>query len=349
MGEGTLLQNVLALMRRHATTNNGAALYFHYPCFDGIVSGALTLDFLERQEGWKVVHLCPVNYEARDTWLGTNLRVPSAIVDFLYHPQAQFWADHHLTTFVDESARLDFHRRKDKVRLYYSDRCRSCASLLWNNLSEVLSDRERYKEMVDWADKIDSASYSSVEEAVFGDAPALRISFSLMHNSGEKYGKYLLKQLRHKTLEQVAQLPEIMERYQRVRAMMQGGLDRLKDHIVLLEDQIAAFDVESAGDVIVSRYLPYYFFPEARYSIGIFRLPNAARITAMRNPWLDFESVSLGNIFERYGGGGHQRVASVFLPDARAKDAEDIADKLLRAIREAESIATPTVTEGVLA
>ena len=36
----------------------------------------------------------------------------------------------------------------------------------------------------------------------------------------------------------------------------------------------------------------------------------------MRNPWRRFKSVPLGEIFGYYGGGGHQRVASVLIEDA---------------------------------
>ncbi len=49
-----------------------ATLYFHYPCFDGIVSAALAWEFLETQKGWRVGELCPVNYTVRNTWLAAN-------------------------------------------------------------------------------------------------------------------------------------------------------------------------------------------------------------------------------------------------------------------------------------
>ena len=345
-----MFEGLTAFASRHTLTKKGATLYFHYPCFDGIISGVLALDFLVEHERWKVEHVCPINYRERSTWLTTNLPTPSAVVDFLYHPQALFWADHHVTTFMDESGRSDFEHRKGQFRLYYNERAGSCALLLWRNLARLLSDQDRYGEMVEWADKIDSALYSSIEEAIFGDAPALRINFSLMHKGGDDYGKWLVRQLGRKTLTQVAQLPEIVGRYQKVRAMIQSGLDLLEQRIVLLDDEIAAFDVMNTSNVILSRYAPYYFFPNARYSIGILRQGADARITAMRNPWREFESVSLGKIFERYGGGGHQRVASVVLRGAFANSAEDIADKLLRDIRETEFSETQMpMQEGAVA
>jgi hypothetical protein len=73
-------------------------LYFHSPCFDGIASAVLAWDFLEERSGWRTPALHPVNYDVRQTWLEKLLDRPAAVVDFLYHPDVEFWADHHLTS-----------------------------------------------------------------------------------------------------------------------------------------------------------------------------------------------------------------------------------------------------------
>ena len=57
----------------------------------------------------------------------------------------------------------------------------------------------------------------------------------------------------------------------------------------------------------------------------------------------------LGTIFARYGGGGHQRVASVFLSGDRANDVEAIADKILRDIRASQAEFSATAHEAALA
>src|SRR5437867_9299784 len=91
---GACLGRGIRYMRREGT------LYLHFPCFDGLVSAVLASDFLE-QNGWKFNRrFCPVNYHLRPTWISSHLRPPCAVVDFLYHSDAQFWADHHSTTFL---------------------------------------------------------------------------------------------------------------------------------------------------------------------------------------------------------------------------------------------------------
>src|SRR5947208_1941179 len=112
-----------------------AHLYFHSPCFDGITSAVLAWDFLETNQDWTLEQLHSVNYDLRASWLSTELQTPCAVVDFLYHPQAQFWADHHLTTFLTEEAESDYERRKSSW-LTYAPRSGSCASLLWSHLLE---------------------------------------------------------------------------------------------------------------------------------------------------------------------------------------------------------------------
>src|SRR5215813_8542636 len=105
-------------------------VYFHYPCFDGLISAVLASEFLESHDGWHITEFEAVDYAARDTWLSSDLKKPAAVVDFLYHPQVEFWADHHQTSILTTAAREDFERRKQKHRLLFDVRANSCASLL---------------------------------------------------------------------------------------------------------------------------------------------------------------------------------------------------------------------------
>jgi nanoRNase/pAp phosphatase (c-di-AMP/oligoRNAs hydrolase) len=120
-----------------------------------------------------------------------------------------------------------------------------------------------------------------------------------------------------------------------------AGLDRFAQAAKLHDGHIIVFDVTTRKNDMISRYAPYYFFPEARYSVGIVRSPKSARITAMRNPWREFPSVHLGKIFEDFGGGGHQRVGAVILAGIRAQEAGSILAEITRRIREQDRL-----TEG---
>lgn len=333
----------------HPKEASGDVLYVHFPCFDGIVSGVLAWDFLENRKDWLIREVQPINYDVKDKWLETTFSRRSAVVDFLYHPQASFWADHHLTTFVTETAERDFEKRKARVPLFYDDNSGSSARLLWRHVGPSLSDPPRYQEMVEWAEKIDSASYSSVYEAIMGDAHALRINFSLMFRETDTkaYCNYLVTQLRAYTLREVAESPQVMLRFEHVKNLVERGLDHLRNRIAMV-GSIVAFDVEASKDAVISRYAPYFFYPEADYSLGITRYAQTARITAMRNPWRNFESVPLGTIFSRYGGGGHQRVASIVLSGERVNEVENIADQILSDVRQYNRETPKPAIEAVL-
>jgi hypothetical protein len=326
-------------MRSNSTyrLDNGgdSSLYFHAPCFDGLASAVLASDFLETREDWKIRHFIGVGYESKDAWLSPTLAPRSAVVDFLYHPQAAFWADHHGTTFLTKAVRHDFeqNRRKTERRLIYNDQYTSCAKLLWDTLSQSFGYRnELYSELVVWADKIDGAKYASVHEAILGDSAALRVKATLSFSSDPNRFEYLIKQLRVLPLKEVAKSREVVQAAKDFRAEVKVGLKQFEKCAWLEPGDIVAFDVDGSNSMI-SRYAPYYVYPSARYSAGITRFEGGARLTAMRNPWLDFESVPLGTIFERFGGGGHQRVGALVLAADRAPEARSILDRILTEIR----------------
>ena len=67
--------------------------------FDGMVSAAVLAWMLERKTGerptWR-----SVNYDQREDWLGFQAGKRFAIVDFHFHPRAEFWFDHHPPPFL---------------------------------------------------------------------------------------------------------------------------------------------------------------------------------------------------------------------------------------------------------
>jgi len=309
-----------------------ATLYLHFPCFDGIISGVLAILFLEKSRRWNFKRIEPVNYGLKKTWLDTSLPERSAVVDFLYHPHAEFWADHHPTTFLTEQVKADFEQRRGACRIY-DKQSGSCASLLWRNIESFRGDR-RLEEMVHWAEKIDSADYDSVEEVLFSAHPALILSRSLAIDADHQYCTFLINRLRRKSLQETAQAREVQKRFTKAQDLGSLGLERVRQ-TVRLEGDVAVFEANSEG-ALINRYSAYYFYPKALYSIGITHTKHSVVVTSMRNPWLDFESLNLGEFMKEFGGGGHQRVGSVVLGKEHGVEAHGIADRLLE-----ESNGTP--------
>lgn len=315
---------------------NNAALYFHYPCFDGLVSCVLAWEFLEKQKGWNVTEFLPVTYTVRSTWLSNPLKAPCAIVDFLYHPNADFWADHHATSMLTQEVAADYHRRKECFPLYFDPKAGSCASLLYRHVGRGLLDKPHFQEMVEWAEKIDSARYASVEEAILGEAPALKINRSILLEPGADYARFLCKELREHSLEYVAELDEVRTRQNEVERRTRAGLKKLGERecgerkwVKMEPGGVVKFEAELKGDEIINRYSGFHFEPDARYSLAVIRSEDGTAITAMRNPWREFPSVPLGRIFEKKQGGGHQRVGSVFISKNDSQNPDDVVEFVL--------------------
>lgn len=304
-----------------------ATLYLHFPCFDGIVSSVLAVRFLEKSRGWRFKTIEPVNYHLKKQWLETPLPKRSAVVDFLYHPRAEFWADHHPTTFLTEQVKADFEGRRGPGRIY-DRQSGSCASLLWREMGDSLSPDPRLEEMVCWAEKIDSAAYESVQEALSEAHPALVLSRSLSIDADHEYCTFLITRLKRASLRETVQTDEVQKRFAKAQELGALGLERVRQ-TARLEGNVVIYETDNEG-VLINRYSPYYFYPKAHYSIGTTYSRRSVVITAMRNPWLEFESVNLGEFMRKFGGGGHQRVGSVVLARDSQLDAHQVSQELLQ-------------------
>jgi hypothetical protein len=311
---------------------DGGLLYFHAPCFDGLVSAALAWDFLEQRAGWTRVRPRGVNYGIRPRWPALKPKAEFAVVDFLFHPRAAFWADHHATPFLTPDFEQAYLKRTSPL-LFYDAAAPSCSALLWNHLASAGGHRtERFAAMVEWATKIDAARYSSVDEIFDATASALTINLALSQFTDPRECDRLVRISKDGGLEALAADRTIRRRAERARRLSADGLKRFKRRAHLVDD-IVVFDVDARNSVI-NRYAPYRFFPGARYSAGIIRKSDGVRITAMRNPWKEFDSVPLGEIFEKVGGGGHTRVASLVLKSGHADRAPHLLEEVVSSIRQ---------------
>lgn len=304
-------------------------LYFHAPCFDGAVSAAIAGDVLQRLLGWERIELYPVNYDLRQRWLSEKLGERSAVVDFLYHPSAMLWADHHETTYLPGVSRTPV---EGQIALY--DRTAlSCARVLYDQTLTKYADlRGKYRDWVGWSDKIDGARYDSVEEAMSGGSPALRISAALALDRDRSLSVWLAEHVQRHTIAEIAEAPTVRRDAGVFFDRVGRGLSCLRGAARMNKEGIVVFDVKSPDDAIVSRYAAFYLFRDARYSVGVVRWSRGAKITAMRNPWIEFDSAPLGVFCEDLGGGGHHRVGSVFYGATEVSRAGDALATLVRRI-----------------
>jgi hypothetical protein len=314
--------------------SKSATLYLHFPCFDGIVSGALAILFLNNLRGWEFDSIYGVNYDLQANWLTTHLSQRSCVIDFLYHPEAEVWCDHHTTTFLESKFQAEFETRPNALH-WYDQKSRSTARLLWNRAAEALGWAVRLEEMVNWADKIDAADYENVNEAIFGSHPALNICRSLGIDADSKYCNFLVRGLCDLSLEELAAQAEVRQRVAHSDELSSEGLNRVKKTI-RLHGNIAIFDTQTEN-AFVNRYSAFHFHPDAQYSIGTFRGKDSTTVRINANPWLGFQSPNLGQMMRAAAkkaglgsGGGHERVGSLRLGKESHRTAEEIVAYLIK-------------------
>ncbi len=92
-----------------------------------------------------------------------------------------------------------------------------------------------------------------------------------------------------------------------------------------LEGGVVFFDVADQEIGAFNKFISYYLFPEARYSVGLTSSARA-KISVGSNPWSKLPRThDISKICERYGGGGHPVVGAVSMPRSDLAEARQIA------------------------
>ena len=304
--------------------------------FDGMVSAAVLAVVLGEVRGETDVRWASVNYDQRKDWDGFSRDERFAIVDFHFHPRAEYWFDHHPTTFLTPELRAQY---EPSERWNWDETSPSCPPLILRHAGRHWSYEppERFLEMARWSDVIDAARFESVDQAVFGDQAALRISRALTVAPSPEWIDELVGAMTRGTLEEVASRPELEKAFQRASKNRDKALRQFpptiesKDHKVLLYDA-------SSNRIRRERFAAFYHHPEIHYSVGVIPTRAGFHVSAGENPWNPSPvAVHIGELMEGYGGGGHKAVGGANPPSLAAarEAAAEIASSLRRALAEA--------------
>lgn len=304
-------------------------VYFHRD-FDGICSAAVLSAYLKVADlGNATLKFSSVDYDLKASWGGRALEKPCAIVDFLYHPDAEWWFDHHATTFVRRDWELNYRPdTKHQWRAEY----KSCPRLIVDSIPKgSIHDQmyDRFSEALAWCDVIDGAHYQSAEQLIEMKEPALKVNATLSQDTTETYLKFLIEGVEHCSLAQIADSDEVKTRYKKAKLWQEAAIEHIKGRAIV-EKGVAFIDTIDQPHLF-HRYAVYHLWPDARFQIALYRQRKLYKITVSMNPWRKSEGPDLGAICEGYGGGGHQEVAGVLL---RSKDsARRVSQEISRILK----------------
>ena len=206
----------------------------HGHCFDGLVSAALFTAFRKDELGsrakfrYRSLGYGPKLGVIPEAWLSGD---ENALLDFKHSSSGKldWYFDHHKTAFASELDRVRAVAKHGKRhRVYFDATCTSCAKLIARVTSTELGfDVGPWSELIEWADKVDSARFDSAEEAFLAKSPALVLADVVEHHGDTAYLDRTVPLLAERPLVEVASSEETRRLHAPIaRAKWRASVDR---------------------------------------------------------------------------------------------------------------------------
>lgn len=294
----------------------------HGHCFDGLVSAALFTRLLRELEPSK-----KLAFSYRSCGYGPKLkRIPSAwlageinaILDFRYaeNDKLSYYFDHHKTAFESDK---DQRRAVERVRaskgarkLHFDPSGTSCAKLIARVAEESygvkLADTN---ELVEWADRVDSARFESAEDAFYARAEALLLSDVVERHGDTPFVTKYAAKLAVSHVNEVAREPEIQELASPLAAAKERFLGIVRQTGVVRGD-VSVTDLGAQEITPAGKFATYVAFPTCRYSVILLRTRDQLKLGVGFNPWSGAQREhDIAALCKAEGGGGHPVVGAV--------------------------------------
>ncbi len=322
-------------------------VFYHDKCFDGACSASLFTRFHREcatpgaeYEYHGLVHRAGALFNEADFTGDEN-----AVVDFKYSssPKITWWFDHHLSAFLTPEDHAQYLRGLEDgtftKRRFYDPDYTSCTSFLAHIGKTVFGfDTQPYEELIKWADIVDGAMYHSAQDAVEMAEPAMKLTLVIEAAQDPLLIPKMIPLLTSEPLAAVLAepfvaelLPPLMERHAKALALIRDRAECV--------DGTIYFDISDYPTEGYNKFIPYYLFPQATYSIGLSKSSFRTKVAVGSNPWTKVDPakmVNLATICERYGGGGHARVGAISFPPDKAELARTAAAEIVAELRAAD-------------
>lgn len=312
-------------------------IYFHND-FDGRASAAAMLAFL-RSRGDDIAHFVPVDFDLQDAWaderffekhkLFKGKKHPAIVVDFLYHPAAAWWFDHHGTTFKKEKWRKNF--KTDKFHAV-NPQCPSCAHLVYDSLKRDFGWRppRLFAELIRWIDIIDAAKYRSALQTIQMKEPALQVDAFIDETNRNRAGaRKMVELLAVKRLTEISRMPVVKKAADKVRSANRKSLIFYRKNLKRA-GKATVIDLREAP-VKTLRFAPYYLMPRVPYAVRCNTKGKLYYIGVSANPWRRAKRpIHIGKLLAAYGGGGHAGAGGAYFKTK--SDADRALPKILKAL-----------------
>ncbi len=291
-------------------------IYFHDD-FDGMVSAVIFFDFF-RKRGDKVGSFNPINYtpSIKKDWANFKFKKPFVLVDFMYHPNADWWFDHHETSFINPDWKKNY---KDDDRHAFDQIYKSGCALVLAHLNKKYKYEapKNIQELVYWGDIIDSAGYKNARQIVERKEPALRLMSYL--DSLDKVDQKIyqakqsaiIKNLATKSINNFIAYSLVSNRIKKYLSKTKKSVADFKKSAVIKGGVIFIDAINK--EFPKPHFLAYYVYPKSFYSVSINKYGAYYHMSVGGNPWNKTHGteINIGKKMRSYGGGGHKAIGGL--------------------------------------
>ncbi|HVB58490.1 MAG TPA: hypothetical protein VNE63_18970 [Candidatus Acidoferrales bacterium] len=311
---------------------------FHDKCFDGASSAAIFSRFYRER----------INPNAEFLYTGMTHKASqpfedgifdgdeNAIVDFKYSssPQLTWWFDHHQSAFLKPEDAEHF-KGDHSGKKFYDPTFKSCTKFLATIASEKFGfDAKPIAELVKWGDIIDGAQFASAEEAVGLAEPAMQLALVIEAAPDPNLVPRLIPELAVRSLCEMIELPIVKKHLGLLLERHRRSIEILRERADARQG-VVYFDLSDLDLEGYNKFIPYYLYPDAIYSVGVSASSTRAKVSVGTNPWKDAPTeVNLASLCEKYGGGGHARVAAISLGPGDLVRARQVAKDIASTLRQ---------------
>ena len=294
---------------------------YHGHCFDGVASAATFTRFYdERINPGADVQYAGLLHRPGNILFDKEMfdGDENAIVDFKYSPSPKltWWFDHHQSAFLTPEDEAHFHADNSGKKFLDATR-KSCTEFIADVARTKFGfDDGPLRDLIHWAHIIDGALYESPAQCVELKEPALQLMQVIEADPDEAFIERIIRDLTRASLNDVATSAEVRARFQPILKLHLETLQAIRRKATY-ENGVVQFDLVDEEYEGFNKFIPYYLFPEATYTVALTRGPQRTKISVGSNPWAPRPRThNIATICERYGGGGHAVVGAIsFAPD----------------------------------
>jgi hypothetical protein len=194
-------------------------------------------------------------------------------------------------------------------------------------------DTKPLEELIKWGDIIDGAQYPTPESAVEIAEPATQLALVIEAAPENDVPARIIPELAYRPLAEMIKLPLVAKHLQPLLERHRRSIEILRERCEA-RDNVIFFDVADLDLEGYNKFIPYLLHPECVYSISVSASQVRAKVSLGTNPWNQATAdKNLASLAEKFGGGGHPRVAAIsFEPDDLPR-AREVARELVAVLR----------------